>query len=567
MWDECLRAPVAGDADLIAGAQWLGLDPAEVFVLATLNIIETSPALARLVAQCQNGEGAARPTPDTLCRACAALGLDITPAQLIRGALMRKGMIVPMARTAPLGVTPVALSDAMLWAMKLPQDARLHRVADPAVPAPPSYLEQASRLTQDADGRCLVVRGGTPADQTVWVCAAAKILGRVPVLLPVLSDQKSGETHALQGLAAALTYAQALPVERLKAAPGQRADVTDLEGFGGCRIVLAGQDGGVQVPGWAAIDVELPTPDDVERAQTWAALGAPVTPSLPRVGPGRLAAIAARLHAGDGDLRLAAGIEAKPDIEPHGRLVAEAVEDAQMILSDAVQSELELLAYRCEQRAEPGVRALLAGPSGSGKTLASGWLATRLGQPLFKVDLASVVSKYIGETEENLARILDQAEAADVILLFDEADSLFGARTEAKDSSDRYANSQTNYLLSRIETHRGITLLTTNGMQRMDSAFARRLDQMIDVPLPDARQRLRLWEAFLGCDTALTPTQVKRIARVAEIAGGHIKSVSRTARLMAAQHARPVGLSDVTRAMALAYRGMGRTPPDIGDQP
>src|SRR2546430_13862603 len=110
-------------------------------------------------------------------------------------------------------------------------------------------------------------------------------------------------------------------------------------------------------------------------------------------------------------------------------------------------------------RYHPGVRALFVGPSGTGKTLAAGWLATRLGLPLYRVDLASVTSKYIGETEKNLAQLLARAEQAEVILLFDEADSLFGKRTDITDSNDRFANAQTNYLLQRIENYDGIVLL------------------------------------------------------------------------------------------------------------
>ena len=114
------------------------------------------------------------------------------------------------------------------------------------------------------------------------------------------------------------------------------------------------------------------------------------------------------------------------------------------------------------------MRALFTGPSGTGKTLAAGWIATRLGLPLYRVDLASVTSKYIGETEKNLSQLLARAEQAEVILLFDEADSIFGKRTDITDSNDRFANAQTNYLLQRIENYDGIVLLTSNSQARFD---------------------------------------------------------------------------------------------------
>ena len=152
------------------------------------------------------------------------------------------------------------------------------------------------------------------------------------------------------------------------------------------------------------------------------------------------------------------------------------------------------------------MRALFTGPSGTGKTLAALWLANRLGLPLYRVDLAAVTSKYIGETEKNLATLLARAEASEVVLLFDEADALFGKRTEIRDSNDRFANAQTNYLLQRIETYDGIVLLTSNSRARFDPAFARRIDMMLELQLPGPAERRDLWRAHLGADHALDET-------------------------------------------------------------
>ena len=157
-------------------------------------------------------------------------------------------------------------------------------------------------------------------------------------------------------------------------------------------------------------------------------------------------------------------------------LMPETIPDEALVLPAAIRRELESLIARClardaladalgpasRARYRPGVRALFVGPSGTGKTLAVGWMATRLGLPLYRVDLASVTSKYIGETEKNLAQLFARAEHSEVVLLFDEADSLFGKRTDVKDSNDRFANAQTNYLLSRIESYEGIAILTSN---------------------------------------------------------------------------------------------------------
>ena len=207
------------------------------------------------------------------------------------------------------------------------------------------------------------------------------------------------------------------------------------------------------------------------------------------------------------------------------------------------------------------MRALFTGPSGTGKTLAAGWLATRLGLPLYRIDLASVTSKYIGETEKNLAELLNRAERAGVILLFDEADSMFGKRTDIKDSHDRYANAQTNYLLQRIETFDGIALLTSNSRQRFDSAFARRLDVIVDFPLPGTDERRALWLAHLGDRHSLSAQAITRLAVSVDFAGGHIRNAVLTASVLAQSENRPITMQDLKRGIAVEFAKVGRQMP------
>jgi SpoVK/Ycf46/Vps4 family AAA+-type ATPase len=212
-------------------------------------------------------------------------------------------------------------------------------------------------------------------------------------------------------------------------------------------------------------------------------------------------------------------------------------------------------------RYHPGVRVLFVGPSGTGKTLAAGWLATRLGLPLYRVDLASVTSKYIGETEKNLAQLLARAEQAEVVLLFDEADSLFGKRTDVKEANDRFANAQTNYLLQRIESFDGITLLTSNSRSRFDSAFSRRLDMVIEFALPGPEERRALWQSHLGQGHSLTQKELNQLAATVDFSGGHIRNAVLTAAVLAREHSRSIEYADLLQGILSECRKLGRQMP------
>jgi SpoVK/Ycf46/Vps4 family AAA+-type ATPase len=182
-----------------------------------------------------------------------------------------------------------------------------------------------------------------------------------------------------------------------------------------------------------------------------------------------------------------------------------------LVVSDGVAERLGELERRCRHRerlperlgpafgvgGNRGVRALLTGPSGAGKTLAARILAAELGMDLYRVDLAAVVNKYIGETEKNLHRVLSTAEDLDVVLLLDEGDALLGSRTEVRTANDRYANLETNYLLQRLESYQGIVLITTNAAENIDSAFQRRMDVVLNFTAPQAEERWHIWRLHL----------------------------------------------------------------------
>ncbi len=181
-----------------------------------------------------------------------------------------------------------------------------------------------------------------------------------------------------------------------------------------------------------------------------------------------------------------------------------------------------------------GISALFAGASGTGKTMAAEVLANELRLDLYRIDLSSVVSKYIGETEKNLRRVFDAAEAGGAILLFDEADALFGKRSEVKDSHDRYANIEVGYLLQRIESYRGLAILTTNLKSSLDQAFLRRIRFVVQFPFPDAEQRAEIWRRIYPANMPTTDLDLKALAQV-NVAGGNIRSIALNAAFIAAE--------------------------------
>ena len=183
-----------------------------------------------------------------------------------------------------------------------------------------------------------------------------------------------------------------------------------------------------------------------------------------------------------------------------------------------------------------GIASLFAGPPGTGKTMASALVARELGRELFRVDLATVVSKYIGETEKNLEKVFSAAHRSNAVLFFDEADALFGKRTEVKDAHDRYANVETGYLLQRIETFDGIVILATNFKKNVDEAFMRRMAVVVDFPMPEAAERRRLWVSLLPDTMPRTgDIDVDFLATRFELSGGHIKNAIQTAAMLAAE--------------------------------
>jgi SpoVK/Ycf46/Vps4 family AAA+-type ATPase len=212
---------------------------------------------------------------------------------------------------------------------------------------------------------------------------------------------------------------------------------------------------------------------------------------------------------------------------------------------------------------EGGITALFAGPPGTGKTMAAEILAIDLELPMYRIDLSQVVNKYIGETEKNLKRIFDAADVSDILLFFDEADALFGARTEVKDSHDRYANLEISYLLERMERFKGMAILATNRKQDLDEAFLRRLRYIVDFPLPGLEQRLLLWKQVVPPAVDDTQVDYDFLARQFPLTGGSIRSIVFNACLQSAALENPgqparLGMEPIIVAVKREYDKMNR---------
>jgi SpoVK/Ycf46/Vps4 family AAA+-type ATPase len=260
---------------------------------------------------------------------------------------------------------------------------------------------------------------------------------------------------------------------------------------------------------------------------------------------------------------------ARPRIEGLGQRIASPASWDDLVLPPAQREVLRDVAAHVRNRATVyerwgfagqgsrglGISALFSGASGTGKTMAAEVIANELRLDLYRIDLSSVVSKYIGETEKNLRKIFDAAEEGGAILLFDEADALFGKRSEVKDSHDRYANIEVSYLLQRMESYRGLAVLTTNLKSALDTAFLRRIRFIVQFPFPDAEQRADIWRRVFPRATPTEGLDAELLAQL-NVAGGNIRSIAVHAAFLAADAGEPVRMEHVLRAARSEYAKM-----------
>jgi SpoVK/Ycf46/Vps4 family AAA+-type ATPase len=220
---------------------------------------------------------------------------------------------------------------------------------------------------------------------------------------------------------------------------------------------------------------------------------------------------------------------------------------------------LERWGYGRKHARRGGITALFAGQPGTGKTMAAEIIAGDLGLDLYRIDLSAVVSKYIGETEKNLEKIFAAADQGEAVLLFDEADAIFGKRSEVRDARDRYANVEVAYLLQRLEAYDGLAVLTTNLRGNIDEAFIRRLDCVLEFPLPEEQERLKIWRLALPPEAPLGPdVDLAFLARKFKLAGGHLRNIALTAGFLAAEDGDHICMQHLVRATRREYQKLGK---------
>jgi hypothetical protein len=583
-----LARPTVADQVLAALAREIGMTLSEVLAVALAAAVEDDAMAGRAIAALQAPLGGSRPTLGLMATVFGDFGECADAADAIATGNAQRSGVISLQGEGPLAERVVCVPPAIALALR-GLDADWEGITIgmqdlPETPLPPSILDQAARHARAlvaAPTRALALRSGSAVEARAVASAIARTLHRRAAFIDTGRHPGLGPWLLLRGL---------IPVFCLDLAPGEHYKLPDIPGYRRPVLALCGPDGTIESRGEATASWRVPIPGGNERAALWghAIEDLELAGGLAldhRHSSGRIAELARtarHLAVLDGrmtperrDITAAARVAQSQLLGALAQPIPDDVLDDAMVMPPTLRTELHALVERCRSRESvidglgpatrtryhPGVRALFVGPSGTGKTLAASWLATRLAVPLYRVDLATVTSKYIGETEKNLAQLIARAEHAEIALLFDEADSLFGKRTEVKDSNDRFANAQTNYLLQRIETFDGIAILTSNSRARFDSAFSRRLDAIIEFPAPGPEERHALWLAHLGGGHTLDPGEINQLAATADLAGGHIRNAVLNAASGARTDGRPICPSDLVRAVATEYRKLGRQAP------
>ena len=525
------------------------LRPEEAEVLALLAAVELDERRQRLAVYLQDSPNLPRLTLSTLhrCMDPAASGAVAPGSRLARACL------VEVEPDGPWATRMASVPFRVAWALAgddspdsgLPHGTEVLEARDRGggiamilVTGPDRASRLGAATDRCAGGRFLV--SPVPDDAAAWDAlvreATVEGLGLILEIAGELTAEARERIERADHLVWALSSPSELAIEMLPRTP------------------------------WAEVRVE----DGVADAEDWRRVVGDEPPAGHRVGREqlRLVGVAARAMGGDVDAavrRIASG---------HLDRMASRVRPSRgwpdLVVPPDQQEQLEELVARYRHRARvhrewgftahpsPGLVALFSGTSGTGKTLAAEVVAGELGLDLYKVDLSSVVSKYIGETEKNLERIFTGAASGNLVLFFDEADALFGKRSDVEDAHDRYANIEVAYLLQRLESYEGVVIMATNLQRNIDQAFLRRIHVAVEFPVPDERARRAIWGLSFAPGAPLEDLDLDFLARQFRVTGGSIRNAALTAAFIAAETGLPISMEIAILGVKREFQKLGR---------
>jgi AAA+ superfamily predicted ATPase len=566
--DDLLQSLETGGtfAVLVNNAQMSG---AEIEVFALLATAESDRYCQQLVAQAQTGTGQTQMTFGLISQllgdtpgASLALAAD---AALCRSTFVR---VIP---DGPWTNTAASLHPSVVWALlgdtsadpKLPADVELFEIDD----------AEADELTAGDDRRSeLLVVNGTDSMRrrqhgAAWSPERQFLCAKAPDNDDAWSALVREATITGRGLI--------IEVDSSLSELGRKW----IERANHLAWVLTTKSGPpvTEMPRRSWMDIVAPAtyPTDIE----WASMFGPDVAHMHHLTFEQLHRVGSAAKAVDGNIDAAVRRLTSGKLEQFTRRITPTRGWSDIVLSEERFALLRSVTSRYQNSAQVydkwgfsanpsrGLVALFSGPSGTGKTLASEIIAGELGLDVFKLDLSSVVSKYIGETEKNLEQVFDAASAGNLVLFFDEADSLFGKRSEVKDARDRYANIEVSYLLQRLESYDGLVIMATNFEKNVDEAFLRRIHVRVPFALPGIAERAAIWRHNLPDEAPTDGIDVEWLAKNFELSGGAIRNAAIQAGFVSAAAGTDVSMEAAVLGVARELRKMGRLlkPSDFGE--
>lgn len=596
IWEEAIPEHLP----LRAISHTAGLDYSMLTLLLTIGLIEEDARFGLIFEALQSAPGQHRPTLGLL-NAWWREPIDRGEVRSTLLLLQELGLVQVINPEAPRIEWALQIPGPLWDVMRGDTRAAITRNIDYKFPGDlPLYddliipeqlrarLSTLSSLLSAHQVQAVVVRGPQHNGRRTLLGAIARQLGRG---LLVIEGSGSTDDERWRCIGPLATLLHALPVIVLESTAGEIVTAPQLQGYSGPLGIVLGKYGGISGSGLdrsISFVLDMPGPD--QRRLHWqrgfqihkdAVEELDTISERLRITSGNIwraaqlahahAALAGRITVTLADVREGRQALHHQALETLTSHIPALGDWSHLAVRSETMSEVYDLESRCrhrerlsgavgaalEMQLNAGVRALFGGPSGTGKTLAARILASVLQMDLYRIDLSAVVNKYIGETEKNLNQLFARAEELDVILLLDEGDALLTRRTNVQSSNDRYANLETNYLLQRLESFEGILIVTTNASDRIDRAFQRRMDVVIDFRPPDVAERWLIWQLHLPATHTIDAELLQEVAERCELSGGQIRNAVLHASLLSLNDGGSLRSSHLEAAVQREYRKMG----------